>query len=116
MGGAAYSKPRDVASRHFGSFASALPSLSGRVVAITGCTSGTGLVAARTCARLGAHVLLLNRPSARAQAAHALVAQDAPGGVTSIDCDLQSFDSVRAAAAAVAQAASERGAFGEAGR
>ena len=111
MGGAAssYSKPREVASKHFASFASALPSLSGRVVAITGCTSGTGLVTARTCARLGAHVLLLNRPSARAQAAHALVAEDAPGGVTSIDCDLQIFDSVRAAAAAVAQAAGEQG-------
>ncbi len=38
-------------------------------VAIAGCTSGTGLVLAKTCADLGARVILLNRKSERADAA-----------------------------------------------
>ena len=33
-----------------------LPSMQGKVVCITGSTSGTGLVAAMECAKLGAHV------------------------------------------------------------
>ena len=60
-------------------------------------------MAAQTCARLGAHVLLLNRPSPRADAALALVSQNAPGGATAVECDLQSFASVRAAAEKVKQ-------------
>jgi NAD(P)-dependent dehydrogenase (short-subunit alcohol dehydrogenase family) len=108
MGGA-YSQPRDVKSRLFPAFATALPSQAGRVVAVTGSTSGTGFVAARTCAKLGAHVLLLNRPSARSEAALKAIAEDAPGGVFAIDCDLQSFASVRAAAVAVKAAVGEQG-------
>ena len=41
--------------------------LSGRVAVITGTTSGTGYVCARELAQLGAHVVLLNRPSTRAE-------------------------------------------------
>ena len=108
MGGA-YSQPRDVKSCLFPAFATALPSQAGRVVAVTGSTSGTGFVAARMCAKLGAHVLLLNRPSARSEAALKAIAEDAPGGVSAIDCDLQSFASVRAAAVAVKAAVGEQG-------
>lgn len=72
------------------------------MVAITGCTSGTGYVAARTAARKGAHVVMLNRPSARATAAAAQLASDVPGAaVTAVACDLSSFASVREAAAAL---------------
>jgi NADP-dependent 3-hydroxy acid dehydrogenase YdfG len=47
-----------------------VPSLQGKVIAITGCTSGTGLVAAQCAARKGAHtILMLNRLSDRATAA-----------------------------------------------
>ena len=44
--------------------------LKGKLFAVTGCTSGTGLVAAKCMAKKGAaHVFLLNRPSPRAEAA-----------------------------------------------
>merc|ERR1719160_2267477 len=46
-----------------------LPKMEGKVVAITGCTTGTGFVTAMELARLGARVLLLNRPSSRAEVA-----------------------------------------------
>jgi NAD(P)-dependent dehydrogenase (short-subunit alcohol dehydrogenase family) len=106
-----YSAPAPVASRHYAAFAAALPSLAGKSVAVTGCTTGTGLVAAKACARLGAHVLLLNRPSARADAAREAVAACAADGarVTAVACDLQSFESVRAAAAAVRAAVGDAG-------
>ena len=42
--------------------------MTGRVVAITGTTSGTGYVCARELAKLGATVLLLNRRSERSAA------------------------------------------------
>lgn len=50
-------------------FVKTLPSMNGKTVAITGCTSGTGLVLARTCGELGKRVIMLNRPSERADAA-----------------------------------------------
>lgn len=59
--GATYSSPAPVASKHFPAFAAALPSLAGKTIAITGCTTGTGLVAAIACASHGASVVLLNR-------------------------------------------------------
>ena len=37
--------------------------LSGKVIAITGTTTGTGYVCAREVAKKGAHVILLNRKS-----------------------------------------------------
>ena len=71
-------------------------------MAITGTTSGTGLVAAGAVARLGARVLLLNRPSPRAEAGLARLQEAHPDATfVSVDCDLQSFTSVRAAAATV---------------
>ena len=57
-----------------------LPDLSGKTIAITGCTSGTGYVAAMECRARGARVILLNRPSGRAQAALIAVANEADGG------------------------------------
>jgi len=78
-----------------------MPSMKGKVVAITGCTSGTGKVLAEACAKKGATVVLLNRPSARADKALNDVAEaaesvGAPKPV-SIPCDLMSFKSVQAA-------------------
>ena len=50
--------------------------MSGKVVAITGTTSGTGYFCARELAKLGATVLLLNRESERS--AHALKRKGMP--------------------------------------
>lgn len=76
--------------------------MTGKVVAITGTTSGTGYVCARELAKLGATVLLLNRESERSRAALEKLQGEVPGGkLESIACDLQSFDSVRRATATV---------------
>jgi NAD(P)-dependent dehydrogenase (short-subunit alcohol dehydrogenase family) len=104
--GISSSKHTDVKSVWFDDFESKLPSLEGKTVAITGCTSGTGLVVAKTCARKGAQaVLLLNRPSPRAVAAEVEVKHQVPDGastvVETIDCDLQVFSSVKNAASQI---------------
>jgi NAD(P)-dependent dehydrogenase (short-subunit alcohol dehydrogenase family) len=107
-------------SKHYDDFVGKMPSMSGKTVAITGCTSGTGLIAATALVKKGAHVLMLNRASSRSAAAmksvQAAAAENGPlsssltvvskfsGSVTAIDCDLQSFESVHAAASAVHKA------------
>jgi len=53
-------------TRLYNNFKKDLPKLDGKVFVITGTTSGTGFVAARTVAELGGEVVLLNRPSSRA--------------------------------------------------
>lgn len=79
-----------------------LPDLTGKVFAITGTTSGTGFVAARTVAEKGGTVLLLNRPSERSAASLAKLRATVPEArFVRVDCDLQDFASVRAAARAV---------------
>jgi NAD(P)-dependent dehydrogenase (short-subunit alcohol dehydrogenase family) len=77
--------------------------LTGKVVAVTGTTSGTGYVCARELGRLGARVLLLNRESERSASALAQLKAEAPNAIfESIACDLQDFESVRVAARAIA--------------
>ena len=80
-----------------------LPQLSGKCYAITGCTSGTGLAAALTAVKKGAAcVIMLNRKSVRSDAAEATVKAEAGNCVViTVECDLQSFESVKAAAAQV---------------
>jgi NAD(P)-dependent dehydrogenase (short-subunit alcohol dehydrogenase family) len=76
--------------------------MHGRVVAITGTTTGTGYICARELARLGATVLLLNRESERSTASLAKLQSEVPEGkFEPVACDLQSFASVRAAADAI---------------
>ena len=58
--------------------------LTGQVAVITGTTSGTGYVCARELARLGAEVVLLNRPSDRAVAALARLHDALPEGLSLI--------------------------------
>jgi len=103
MGGSAsktkYTAPAPVANKWYDDFVVKLPDQSGKVFAITGCTSGTGYAAAVAAAKKGAHVIMLNRKSERATAAQAKLAEDVPGAkITAIDCDLQSFESVKLAA------------------
>jgi len=98
----AYNEPREVKSVYFPEFEEKLPSLEGKTIAITGCTTGTGLIAAQTCAKKGAsNVLMLNRSSERAQAAEEKVKSFVQDGSTTsvitISCDLQDFGSVKEA-------------------
>jgi NAD(P)-dependent dehydrogenase (short-subunit alcohol dehydrogenase family) len=91
---------KEVKPVHFDKFVQTLPSMEGKTVAVTGSTSGTGLIFAQTCAMLGAKVILLNRTSARSEKAFSAVKAAAPDcKLMSYPCDLQSFKSVRAAAA-----------------
>uniref|UniRef100_A0A0G4HLH5 Uncharacterized protein n=1 Tax=Chromera velia CCMP2878 TaxID=1169474 RepID=A0A0G4HLH5_9ALVE len=94
--------PADVKSKWFGDFREQLPRVDGKVFAITGTTSGTGFVAARTAAEKRGIVLLLNRPSERAAKSLAALKEAVPSGTFEhIDCDLQDFMSVRKAAETV---------------
>jgi len=94
-----YSEPKDIKSKLFPAFYDGLPSMEGKVCVVTGCTTGTGLACAVALARKGATVALLNRPSARADAAFEKVTQAAPRSmVLNVPCDLMSFASVRDAA------------------
>lgn len=91
-------------SVHFPQFKAQLPSMAGKTVVITGTTSGTGRVAARTAAELGAKVLLLNRASSRSTSSAAELRETYPDAeIHEVECDLQSFASVEAAAQRVAE-------------
>lgn len=88
-------------TKYFHTLTAEMPSMRGKTVAITGCTSGTGRVLAEACLQLGATVVLVNRPSERAGAAfQELLAlsreAEAPAPVR-VDCDLTDFGSVREA-------------------
>ena len=83
---------------------------AGKVVVVTGTTSGTGFVCARTCARKGARVVVLNRESERSAAALKAILDEAPGAdVTSVACDLSSFASVREAVAFLKESCKDSG-------
>ncbi|MEM9719551.1 MAG: SDR family NAD(P)-dependent oxidoreductase [Bacteroidota bacterium] len=72
--------------------------MTGKVVAITGTTSGTGFICAREAAKKGATVLLLNRASQRSADSLQQLLEAVPGGkFEAVVCDLQNFDSVRQA-------------------
>lgn len=90
---------KEVSSVHFESFKTKLPKMHNKVVVITGTTSGTGLIAAQTMVELGAQLLVLNRPSERAERALAKLKETYPtSSIQQVSCDLQSFSAVRKAA------------------
>ncbi|MCH4890208.1 SDR family NAD(P)-dependent oxidoreductase [Acidaminobacter sp. JC074] len=79
-------------------FNQGLPNVNGKVFIITGTTSGTGYVAARTAAEHGGEVVLLNRKSKRTETMMRSLKEAVPKGkFVNVECDLQSFDSVRKA-------------------
>jgi NAD(P)-dependent dehydrogenase (short-subunit alcohol dehydrogenase family) len=59
--------------------------------------AGTGFIAAKLAAEKGAHVLLLNRPSERADKSLDELQKEGAGAFTAVACDLQDFASVRSA-------------------
>ena len=74
--------------------------MTGKVVVITGTTSGTGYICAREVAKKGAKVVLLNRKSARSEESLKKLQSEAPEAeFESIECDLQSIASVEDAIA-----------------
>jgi len=92
--------PPNTKSKQYPKLLASLPSQAGKVVAITGCTTGTGFAAARAAAKLGAEVVMLNRPSERATKAKDKLLEEYPEAkVTHIPCDLSKFETVRQAAA-----------------
>jgi NAD(P)-dependent dehydrogenase (short-subunit alcohol dehydrogenase family) len=70
--------------------------MTGKVVVITGTTSGTGYVCAREVAKKGAVAVLLNRQSDRSENALQQLKTEFPDGqFDQITCDLQNFESVQ---------------------
>lgn len=66
--------------------------MDGKVVLITGTTSGTGSVAAYEVARLGGSVCCLNRPSERSAKALAKLIEEFPeADIKQIDMDLSTY-------------------------
>lgn len=87
--------------------------MTGKVVAITGCTSGTGKILAKACAELGAKVVMLNRASERADRALEDIRQVASASRAPepllISCDFMSFKSVKEAGDQMNSALSSEG-------
>ena len=78
-----------------------LPRLDGRVVVVTGATSGLGLETTRALAAAGARVVLATRSAAKTAAVIDEVDTTAPGAsLEHLPLDLADLQAVRAAAAA----------------
>jgi dehydrogenase/reductase SDR family protein 12 len=74
--------------------------LRGRVVVVTGATSGIGLQTARTLAQLGAAVEIVARDAVRAEASSVQIRGEVPGAdVGWVQADVGDLDAVRRAAA-----------------
>jgi len=99
--GCTYTKPKEMKSKHFPGLVASLPSMEEKVVAITGTTSGTGFALAKMLVQKGAKVLLLNRPSDRADNALKELSSAGSGKPVAVPCDLMNFANVREAAALV---------------
>jgi NAD(P)-dependent dehydrogenase (short-subunit alcohol dehydrogenase family) len=98
--GVSSSKPHPIETKWFPEYEETLPSLDGKTVAITGTTSGTGFIVARTALKKGAeNVLMLNRPSSRSEKAEDDLRQlgYTKSNLETIPCDLQDFESVKKA-------------------
>ncbi len=95
-------------TKYFNDLVATFPSMKGKTVAITGCTSGMGLVLAQTCARLGARIVMLNRPSPRADQALQKMLEAGADAVL-VPCDLSGFAYVRAAGQVLRQRFADTG-------
>lgn len=108
--GSSYSAPPNHASRVYPDFRKTLPSLDGKVVAITGTTTGTGFMCAQVVGELGAEVILLNRRSDRQKDSLQKLQEAVPTArFVPIECDLMNFASVRKAIAEVKEKYSSKG-------
>lgn len=80
-----------------------MASQAGKTFVVTGTTTGTGNIYARTLLAKGAKVLCLNRESERSKKSFEDLKSIGSGEVHDVVCDLQDFASVRSAAADVAK-------------
>ncbi len=70
--------------------------MQGKIVVITGCTSGIGKEVARECARLGARVMMVCRNLAKAEEIAKKIIQETQNPqIETFQCDLSSLSSVR---------------------
>eukprot|EP00924_Labyrinthula_sp_SR-Ha-C_P003090 snap_masked-scaffold_50-processed-gene-1.72-mRNA-1 protein AED:0.02 eAED:0.02 QI:0/-1/0/1/-1/1/1/0/347 len=93
-----------VKTKYFPKFEEKIPDQHGKVVVITGTTSGTGFVAACTSLKKGCFVYALNRPSKKNDLSIKKLLELFPEEfhrLRVINCDLQNFESVKAAAGEV---------------
>ena len=98
-----YNKP-NLKSLYYDAEVKKIPSLNGKTIAITGTTTGIGYVAAKTVAERGARTILLNRKSDRSKTSLERLKSELPeSNFEDIECDLQSFESVRTAARKVTE-------------
>mmetsp|Transcript_10044 Transcript_10044/g.36695 ORF Transcript_10044/g.36695 Transcript_10044/m.36695 type:complete len:256 (-) Transcript_10044:604-1371(-) len=89
-------------TKWFPKFVAGLPSMEGKTVVLTGTTTGCGKIASRVLLDKGARVICLNRKSERAtKFLEDCRAAFPDATVDGVDCDLQSFQSVREAASQV---------------
>lgn len=91
--------PSVVESVLFHEYEARVPDQRGKNVVVTGCTTGTGQIFARTAARNGATVIMVNRASPRVEALKEWMKAEAPDAdkeerLHYVDGDLQSFESV----------------------
>eukprot|EP00924_Labyrinthula_sp_SR-Ha-C_P007969 snap_masked-scaffold_41-processed-gene-2.55-mRNA-1 protein AED:0.18 eAED:0.19 QI:0/-1/0/1/-1/1/1/0/347 len=99
-----------VKSKYFPKFEEKLPDQHGKVTVITGTTSGTGFVAACTSLKKGAFVYALNRPSQKNDLSIKKLLElfpEASDQLKVVKCDLQDFESVKAAASEVIENSAE---------
>ena len=94
--GVSSSKPHPVETKWFPEFEkNDIPNLDGKTVVVTGTTSGTGYIVARTAAKKGAeNVVCLNRPSERSTKAEESLKSETgvdtnKVNIETIPCDLQ---------------------------
>lgn len=85
-----------------------LSRMDGKVVAITVCTSGMGLICAKALGDLGAQIIMINRDSDRAIKALTML-KNFHIDAYHISCDLQSFQSVNQACEVILKQWADKG-------
>src|SRR5438874_1431798 len=75
--------------------------MQGKLVVITGATSGIGQETARALADMGARVVMINRNLQKAEAVAEELRRNATGSIELVQGDMSSFESIRRAAAEV---------------
>ncbi|GBG27025.1 Short chain dehydrogenase family protein [Hondaea fermentalgiana] len=102
MGGA-YAKPNKETKWFFKEL-EGVPDLAGKVMVVTGTTSGTGHALADALAQKNAKLVMLNRKSERSEKCLKELKEAYPDAdISQVECDLMSFSSVREAAKKVGE-------------
>src|SRR5207237_10617270 len=84
-----------------GAASASMRAMQGKLVVITGATSGIGQETARALADMGARVVMINRNLQKAEAVAEELRRTATGSIELVQGDMSSFESIRRAAAEV---------------